>query len=122
MQLTLSGCLIPTAGWRKLATVGTSLTRNQQLNRVHLLLSLPQQQQQQRNSTIIMLKTGLKAIAKFAMVHNNAGASAIFKLFTARPQLLEKRLRRPSAATTTAAAALSPELQKRHRLEDTYHT
>jgi hypothetical protein len=38
----------------------------------------------------MMLKIAHKAIAKFSMVPNNAGASAIFKLFQARPALLEK--------------------------------
>jgi hypothetical protein len=40
---------------------------------------------------------------------NNAGASAIFKLFQVRPALLEKRIERPpiaaAAAAATAAAA-----------------
>jgi hypothetical protein len=61
-----------------------------------------QQQQQQQNhhhggvAAMIMRKTWHKAITKFALVPNNAGSSAIFKLFTARPQLLEKRLKRPA--------------------------
>jgi hypothetical protein len=49
---------------------------------------------------MIMLKVWHKAITKFALVvPNNAGASAIFKLFKARPQLLEKRIKRPVDAT-----------------------
>jgi hypothetical protein len=56
-----------------------------------------------------MLKTWHKAITKFATVPNNAGASAIFKLFTARPQLLEKRIERPSAVTVAAPTAAPPE-------------
>jgi hypothetical protein len=66
-----------------------------------------QQQQQQLNAaaTTMMLKISHKAISKFAMVPNSTGASAIFKLFTARPQLLEKHLQRPPGAAATAAAA-----------------
>jgi hypothetical protein len=51
------------------------------------------------------LKSYHKAITKFATVPNNAGASVIFKLFTARPQLLEKRLKRPAALALAAAVA-----------------
>jgi hypothetical protein len=79
------------------------LKRNKQLNHVDLLLarpSLPPQQQQQ-NAGTMMLKIYHKAIMKFARGPNHAGASAIFKLFTARPALLEKRLKRPSAATAS---------------------
>jgi hypothetical protein len=88
-------------------SITNSLTRNQQLNRVNLLLAPPphqqrqrqqqqQQQQQRRNAatTTMMLKVCHKGIAEFATVPQNAGANAIFKLFTARPQLLEKRLNR----------------------------
>jgi hypothetical protein len=81
---------------RTFANIKTSLTRNQQWNRVNLLLAPPQQQQQQRNFTTMMLKTSHKAITESAMVPSNAGASAIFKLYTARPLLLEKRLKRPT--------------------------
>jgi Leucine Rich repeat len=107
------------------------LTRNKQLNRVDMPLlvpppSLPPQQHQQhdhhhyhqQNAGTMMLKTWHKAIAKFAMVrNNNAGASAIFKLFTARPQLLEKRLKRPppTAAAAAVADTVSQE-RKRKRL------
>jgi hypothetical protein len=59
----------------------------------------------------MMLKISHKAIMKFAMVPNNAGASAIFKLFQARPALLEKRLKRPAAT----AVVVSQE-QRRRRL------
>jgi Leucine Rich repeat len=56
--------------------------RNQQLNHVNLLLAPQQQQQQQqqlqRNAGTMMLKISHKAIAKFATVPYNAGASAIF--------------------------------------------
>jgi hypothetical protein len=48
----------------------------------------------------MLLKLSHKAIGKFAMVPNNAGASAIFKLFQARPQLLEKRLKPPPPVAT----------------------
>jgi Leucine Rich repeat len=67
----------------------------------------------------------------------HAGASAIFKLFTARPQLLEKRLPRPAAAaatttaittmttTTTTAAASVSQAEKRRAycktLSSTHH-
>jgi hypothetical protein len=74
------------------------LTRNQQLNRVNLLLAPPppppplqqqqqlHQQQQPRNvGMTMMLKISHKAITKFATVPNNAGASAIFKLLQAHP-------------------------------------
>jgi Leucine Rich repeat len=101
-----------------LTNIHHSLTRNRQLNHVNLLLVPPsrgpqqQHQQYQRNHAgTMMLKISHKAITKFATVPNNAGASAIFKLFTARPQLLEKRLQRPAAA----AVVISRE-QKRRRL------
>jgi hypothetical protein len=89
------------------ASINNSLTRNKQLNRVDLLLAPPpQQQQQQRNSaTTMMLKISHKAITTFALVRGNAGASAIFNLFQARPQLLEKRIQRPVAGATAADAA-----------------
>jgi hypothetical protein len=58
-------------------SINNSLTRNQQLNCVNLLLAPPpppqQQQQQQnidRNTALMMLKTWHKAIAKFAKVPN----------------------------------------------------
>ena len=59
-----------------------------------------------------MLKISHKAIAENAKVRSNAGASAIFKLFTARPALLEKRINRPSetaavAVRTAAAVAVA---------------
>jgi Leucine Rich repeat len=53
-------------------------------------------------ATTMWRKTCHKAIAKFAQ---EAGASAIFKLFRTRPALLEKRLERPPSAAAVAAAA-----------------
>jgi hypothetical protein len=107
------------------ASIKNSLIRNRLLNRVNLLLAPPpsqQQHQQQRNAATMMLKSWHKAITKFAKVPNNAGASAIFKLFQARPQLLEKRIKRPEVVllcdskilrrtmmmVTTARVAQSP--------------
>jgi Leucine Rich repeat len=89
-------------------TVNNICARNKCLANVNLLLvpTLQQQQQPNEKTSLMMFKTWHKAIAKFATVPNNAGASAIFKLFTARPQLLEKRLKRPTAA---AAAVVSQE-------------
>jgi hypothetical protein len=99
------------------ASIKRSLKRNEQLNRVTLLLVSPpppppmlrqqqqQQQQQQQNTTSMMLKISHKAITKFATVgSNNAGTSAIFKLFQARPALLERRIKRPATAVTAAAS------------------
>jgi hypothetical protein len=80
------------------AIIENSLKRNKQLNRAALLLVPPPPQQQQHEhttSSIKMLKISHKAIAEFAVVANHAGASAIFKLFQARPALLEKRIKRP---------------------------
>jgi hypothetical protein len=102
-----------TDGTELYASDVNSLTRNQHLNHVSLLLvppppqppPPPQQQQQQRNAGTMTLKSYHKAITKFATVPNNAGASVIFKLFTARPQLLEKRLKRPAALAAAVAAA-----------------
>jgi hypothetical protein len=81
-----------------------------------------QQQQQQYGSTtpttsLFLIKTWHKAIAKFAVAGgpipgSNAGASAIFTLFTARPQLLEKRLRRPAAAAAVAVATAVSQQQQ----------
>jgi hypothetical protein len=83
------------------ASIKNSLTRNQQLNRLNLLLLAPSLPplllQRQHQTTIMMLKISHKAITKFATVRSNAGASAIFKLFTSRPQLLEKRIKRRAA-------------------------
>jgi Leucine Rich repeat len=94
--------------------------RNKSLANVALLLAPPppppqqhQQQQQQQGlgtSTLFLIKTWHKAITKFAMAGprgGNAGASAIFKLFTARPQLLEKRIKRPPPVASAAVAAAS---------------
>jgi hypothetical protein len=98
------------------AIITNGLARNQQLNLVNLLLAplplslLQQQQQQQQQRThagTMMRKVSHKAIAKFANVlpRHAVGASAIFKLFQARPALLEKRIQRPPAAATAAAPA-----------------
>jgi hypothetical protein len=94
------------------SSINNSLTRNRQLNLANTLLLAPppppQQQQQQRNvAASMMLKISHKAIAKFAMVPNNSGASAIFKLFQARPALLEKRLKRPAAVSASVAVTVS---------------
>lgn len=76
--------------------------RNQQLNYVDLLLGPSSPPQQQRsimaasNSTTTMWKKSChKAIVKMASVPNRNGASAIFKLFQARLNLLEKQLKQP---------------------------
>jgi Leucine Rich repeat len=99
------------------AIINNSLARNQQLNRVNLLLLAPQRQQQQQQQRIHagagMLKISHKAITKFATVPDTAGACAIFKLFQARPQLLERRLKRPPlppppSDVAAVAAALNP--------------
>jgi hypothetical protein len=94
-----------------------SLARNEQLNRVNELLAPPARLRHRpsiaatttstttTSIATMWMKTCHKAIAKFAMVPNKAGASAIFQLFTARPQLLEKRLKPPPAAA--AATVLS---------------
>jgi Leucine Rich repeat len=93
-------------------SIKSSLTRNQKLNRVmNLLFAPPEQQQQQpppqqrrraqHGNTMMMREILHQAITKFAKVSdsniNNAGASAIFKLFQARPTILENRLKRPPA-------------------------
>jgi hypothetical protein len=94
------------------------LIRNEQLNRVNLLLSPPPRHQQQQHNhhgaAMIIFKAWHKAIVKFARVPNYAGASAIFKLFTARPQLLEKRLKRPTVVALAKTAVISQD-QKRRR-------
>jgi hypothetical protein len=101
------------------ASIRSSLTRNQQLNRVVALLLVPQlptPQQQQGATTSMMLYKILahKAIAKFATIgssninnnNNNGGASAIFQLFQVQPALLKKKqIKRPSPAAAAAAAA-----------------
>jgi hypothetical protein len=70
---------------------------NQQLNRVVLLLIPPPPTQQ--HATSMVLKISHKVITKFATVgSSNAGASAMFKLFQARPALLEKRIKQPAVA------------------------
>jgi hypothetical protein len=83
------------------ASIQNSLIRNQQLNRVALLLAPPPLPplQRQQHATRMMLKISHKSITKFATIPNNAGASAIFKLLQARPAILEKRLRQPAVAT-----------------------
>jgi hypothetical protein len=92
------------------ASTKNSLTRNRELNNVGLLLTPPPSRQPppRPGSSLLLLKVHHEGIAEYAKVaHNNAGASAIFKLFTARPQLLEKRLQRPAAASTAAAVVAS---------------
>jgi hypothetical protein len=91
----------PTASY---ASIKNSLIRNRQLNRANLLLAPPPPQQQQRNAGTMMLKISHKAITKFAVAPDNAGASAIFKLFQARPALLEKRIKRPAYVASLADA------------------
>jgi hypothetical protein len=86
-------------------SIKNSLTRNLQLNRVdslsaYLRPATAPAAQQHRYAGTMMLKTWHKAIAKFATV-GSAGASDIFTLFTARPQILEKRIKRPAAACTS---------------------
>jgi hypothetical protein len=87
-----------------LARINFCLTRNRQLNLVNLLLAPPppsqhhhHQQQQHWNAaaTRLMLTVSHKTITKF-------------KLFAARPQILEKRVQRPAPATVVAGAAVSP--------------
>jgi hypothetical protein len=99
------------------ASINESLTRNQQLHRVNNLLLAPPpgQQQPQPGGTTMMVKTLNKATTTLAKVPSNAGATAIFKLLTARPQLLAKRIKRPAAA---APAAPANDEQKRRRLQD----
>lgn len=75
--------------------MNTILTRNRSLNQVGLLLAPPPQP----TTSMMFLKIWHKAIVKFAMVPNNAGCSAIYKLFQARPALLEKRIKRPAPAS-----------------------
>jgi hypothetical protein len=64
--------------------------RNQQLNRVGLLLVAPPPLQRQQHAISMMRKISYKVITEFATVPNHSGASAIFKLFQVRPALLEK--------------------------------
>jgi hypothetical protein len=108
------------------ASITSSLVHNQQLNRVASLLWIPpppprRHRPQHATSSSLMLKISHMAITKFAQLgngnnnsnnNNNAcRASAIFKLFTARPQLLAKHsrcLQRPpiAAALDGTMAAL----------------
>jgi hypothetical protein len=105
------------------SSFNSSLTRNRQLNRVNSLLLAPPptttQQLQQWTDGTISLKTWHKAIAKFATVGNNAGASAIFSRVTARPQLLEKRMKRPAP---TNAGKQEKESSSRDATRDTTMT
>jgi hypothetical protein len=114
-----------------LAIIRDSLTRNQQLNRVSLLMDArspprqqqnqeqqqqqkqqQQQEQQQRHVGTIMLRSRYKkAVAKFAIVPDNAGSRAMFKLFTARPQLLEKRIQLSAAAMSASASVCGDEVR-----------
>jgi Leucine Rich repeat len=95
------------------ASIMHSLTRNKQLNRVNDLFLVPRpplpplERRRHRHATSsMMLKISHKAIAKLAAtVPDNAGASAVFKLFQVRPALLEKRIKRPPAAAAAIAAA-----------------
>jgi hypothetical protein len=98
------------------AKFNNSFSRNRQLNLVKLLLAPPPQQQPQQHpqpqqqrqpqpgsSTTMILKISQQAITKFAKVcssniNDAAGASAIFKLFQARPAILEKRPKGPATA------------------------
>jgi Leucine Rich repeat len=105
------------------SSIQDSLTRNRQLHRVNNILLAPspppppRQQQPGTSNTTLLLKISHKAItSKFAAIPNNAGASAIFKLFTARPQLLAKRIKRPPPAV--AVADDDDDEQKRRRLQD----
>jgi hypothetical protein len=98
--------------------VQNSLKRNQQLNRVNLLLAPPatQPHRQQRIAATMMLKLWHKAIIKLTSIpisEFTASPSAIFKLLTAHPpQRLAKFLQRPTTATDPATAAAS---RKEHR-------
>jgi Leucine Rich repeat len=120
-----------------LAHIRFCLNRNEQLNRVASLLLVPQstlppprqQQQQQQHhhhqktqyttsSSMMLIKISVRAIAKFAAVTGNAGASAIFKLLQARPALLGKRsIKRPApaAAAATTATAAAPASQQQEQ-------
>jgi Ran GTPase-activating protein (RanGAP) involved in mRNA processing and transport len=85
------------------AGIDNCLKRNEQLNRANLLLAPPPPDR----TALMMLKTWHKAIAKFATVPNNAGASAILKLFTKRPQILEKRIQQPLAVAAAPVVAVA---------------
>jgi hypothetical protein len=121
---------------RLFRSVASILGHNESIAQVGVLLARPldpEQQQQQpprhgststtTTTSLFLIKTWHKAIAKFAMAGgpipgSNAGASAIFKLITARSQLLEKRLQQPTTTatiTTTTSTAVS-QAQKRRRL------
>jgi hypothetical protein len=97
------------------ASIKNSLLRNQQLNHVDSLLAQPLPAQ--HDAALMMFKTWHKAITKLALVPDDAGASAIFKLFTARPQLLEKRISQESNDSTNAISFVGAvDGQKRPRL------
>jgi hypothetical protein len=100
-----------------LNSIRNSLVRNQQLNRVNLLLLAPQPQQQPPprpqpgSATTMMLKISHKVIATFAAVPNNAGLSAIFKLLRARPAIPLTTARAAAASvptTTTTTTTTTP--------------
>jgi hypothetical protein len=55
-----------------------------------------------------MFKISHMAITKFSVAPDNAGASAIFKLFQARAQLLEKPMRRLPPPAAAIADTLNP--------------
>jgi Leucine Rich repeat len=97
------------------SVINASLMRNQQMNRVDLVLAPPPSLQQQQRTR--MVKVSHMAIAKFAAataipaVDDNiiaavSAANALFKLLQGQPALLEKRLpqRTPPTITATAAA------------------
>jgi hypothetical protein len=93
-----------------LTIINSSLTRNRQLNLLQLLMAPP------KTAAEAAAPTGTASTWKN---HDDTGASAIFKLFQARPQLLAKRIqKRPAAAASTstsfaaAAAAASNDTKK----------
>jgi hypothetical protein len=101
-----------------LARIQNSLMRNQQLNRVTSLLSVPPpppaaaalQRQPHATSSMMLKITHHQAIAKLTSTvgdcSNAVGASAIFKLqLQARPALLGKRIKQPASAAADAADA-----------------
>jgi hypothetical protein len=98
-----------------LTSIKNSLPRNQQLNRVNNLLSIPPPppplHRQQHATSSMMLNISHKAITKLATVRKNAGVIPIFTLLQTRPALLEKRITRPTTATA-ATAAISTEAEQ----------
>jgi hypothetical protein len=82
------------------ASIKSSLLRNKHLNHVASLLAQPLPAQ--HDAALLTFKTWHKAITKLAVVPNNAGASAIFKMIRDGPALLENRI------ATLAAGASCP--------------